>query len=279
MSADTQSPIRRTFSRGIYEFFSYLLPGVLTTYLFYVSFSLSTRGTGQYISILSLSPISTISDTFTVLLLLLLAYLVGHLSWPLRMVARKICYGNTTTTDRIYSALSTYFSDNMNGEPLHEHIVEEMRDFTKISDIQKLSDLNSTEGETGSIGILDNAISGWLPISAIQIRSDRREMRRGYRIIKRFVEYNYPDLFHRGYERYQGLRRFWEVTFSVSVIFSIISIYVMYDSKQIYSGGVVLILSLAILKASLQRLEKLVLNPYREVFLLFYLHQQGKLPR
>lgn len=268
VSTEDRSALRRTFSRGIYEFFSYLLPGLLTTYLLYVVFSLSVEGTNQYISILLLNSISTTPSLPAILLLLLVSYLLGHLSRPLRNTSRRLCYGKTTPDDKIYSTLEAYFSDDLDGSPRHEHIIDDMEEFTGVSDIPKINSLESIKNEKGIIETIDDVFPDILPISNIQIKNSSNEGKiwRSYGILKRFLKYNYAELYHRGFERYQGLLRFWETVFFLSVTFIAMTIIVIYDTNQLYPEGVVLIVSTISLYSSLNRIKTLVLRPIGEIF-------------
>lgn len=286
--------LRRMFSRGIYEFLSYLLPGAVTLYLLYVLFLVAGNGPGAFDSILLTMPAPIQNGGFSILFLLLIAYLFGHLSWPLRLFSRRVCYGGPSNQDRIYSSLKKYFPDEVDGRPLYDHVIDDLEEFTDIRGIPRIphtkvdeklefKDICDTPGGThcNFVTIRSDASmipDGTLPVMEITVDSDGKKMRRAYRLVKRFIEFTYPNLYHRGYERYQGLRRFWEVMFAIGIIFGVVAFYVVMASEHVLLGGLVFVVALSVTLASVKRLTKLVLNPYREVFILFYLHMSGELP-
>lgn len=268
--ATQQSLIRHTFFRGIYEVLSYLFPGLLLLYLFFVIFSILSRGWDEYLIILVEIPTILQNNVVAISGILIIAYLIGHLSWPVRWLSRRIWYGRSSTLDRIYSTLDMYFDVEINDTRLHEEVILGMEEFTGIRDIPKLSDDSIQRRQyTG----------GYLPQSEIIARSTSSEpkLREAYRIVRKFLAYNYPEAYHRGYERHSGLRRFWENIFPIGVTFTMISIIALFYSTQPVTVGVVVFATSLISLTAIYRMRVRILSPYRELFVLFILYQMGYL--
>lgn len=302
MAVQGSSVIRRTFFRGIYEVFSNIVPGIFVIYWLSVVHKLLSEGIiegwSDYLSIIYPSyTIPTDQQILIVAGIITLAYISGQLAYPFQWSTRKLLYCSVNRGFLHYSALKEYFNLNadFDGEEkrLYDKIIEDIRDFTGVQNIKKIEDLETEEVKSDnsqeSTSTKESNISSsklklfkaYFPCKKFKVTSNNqfaaKEFRRTYRIVKRFVQFKYPEYYYRGYERYTGLLRFWEKLFSLSASFLLISAPALYFSAEKMAVGFFVLVTLLISLTAINRIRVYVLYPYREIFILFYLHRRGRL--
>jgi len=302
--------IGRTVFRGVYEIFTYVIPGILFIYMAYLTYSffILVRW-DEFFSIIILEPYFDLISSLSIsglIILIIISYIAGILAYCIRKIPRHWFYYNMRS--RLYSTIKNHFTNN------HKDLIDKINKFgEKGKDIPHLDNIPD-EIEDGKMGIvhrfLEKISMGMLqdegeskinPGNKITIRVGKEpekntenvkgaDIRETYRYIRIFLESNYPQTYYKRYERLSGERRLWESLvgfFIILCFFSIIGILLYFlnifgypiisNHPNLNESLIVFLITGLGLAFSLHRYRAKLLSPYKDVFALFHLSQKGEL--